>query len=45
MQDKYGRDLRALTRERADGTTQSIAADMRNSGLTRRYAGFKTSWC
>lgn len=45
MQDKYGRDLRALTRERPDGSTQSIADEMRSSGLAHRYVGFKTSWC
>jgi hypothetical protein len=45
MQDRYGRDLRALTRKRADGSTQSIADDMRASGLAQRYLGFKTGWC
>ncbi len=45
MQDRYGRDLRALVRQRADGTTQSIAADMRESGLAARYLGYKASWC
>lgn len=44
MQDKYGRDLRALTRTRGD-TTQSIAEEMRSSGLAHRYVGFKTGWC
>lgn len=40
------RDLRALSRARADGTIQSIAEDMRASGLARRYlGGFKAGWC
>ncbi|MEO7564136.1 MAG: thermonuclease family protein [Sphingomicrobium sp.] len=44
--DRYGRDLRALSRVRADGTTQSIAEDMRASGLARRYlGGFRGGWC
>ncbi|WP_309663160.1 hypothetical protein [Sphingomonas sp.] len=46
MHDRYGRDLRVLQRRRGDGTTQSIAADMRASGLARRYlGGFKSGWC
>ncbi|HEX6219226.1 MAG TPA: thermonuclease family protein [Sphingomicrobium sp.] len=45
MRDRYGRDLRALSRTQADGTEQSIAADMRASGLARRYKGFKEGWC
>ena len=45
MQDRYGRDLRALSRRRPDGTIQSIAADMRESGLARRYVGYKPGWC
>jgi endonuclease YncB( thermonuclease family) len=45
VQDRYGRDLRALSRERPDGSTESIAEDMRSSGLAHRYVGFKTSWC
>lgn len=44
-QDRYGRDLRMVTRKRPDGTTQSIAEDMRASGLARRYLGRKSSWC
>ena len=44
-QDRYGRDLRVVTRKRPDGTTQSIAEDMRASGLARRYLGRKSSWC
>ena len=43
--DKYGRDLRALNRALPGGATQSIAEDMRASGLAHRYAGFKQSWC
>ena len=46
MHDRYGRDLRLVQRERPDGTVQSIAEDMRESGLARRYAGgFKAGWC
>ena len=45
MQDRYGRDLRIIERRRPDGSTQSIADDMRASGLARRYLGFKTGWC
>ncbi len=33
--------LRALDRKLADGTTQSIADDMRASGLALRYVGSK----
>ena len=44
--DRYGRDLRALTRGRSDGSVQSIADDMRASGLAHRYlGGYKTGWC
>jgi endonuclease YncB( thermonuclease family) len=44
--DRYGRDLRTITRKRTDGTIQSIAADMRESGLARRYlGGFKSGRC
>lgn len=46
QQDKYGRDLRALRRTRPDGSVQSIADDMRNSGVARRYlGGFRSGWC
>jgi len=45
MQDKYGRDLRAIERRRPDGSVQSIADEMRASGLAHRYLGFKTAWC
>ena len=45
-QDRYGRDLRVIRRARADGTTQSIAGEMRESGLAHRYmGGFKPGWC
>ena len=45
MTDRYGRELRVLTRERADGSRQSIAADMREAGLAARYLGRKADWC
>jgi len=45
-QDRYGRDLRVIRRARADGTTQSIAGEMREGGLAHRYmGGFKPGWC
>lgn len=44
--DRYGRDLRALTRRRADGSIQSIAGDMRDGGFARRYlGGYRSGWC
>jgi hypothetical protein len=43
--DKYGRDLRAITRKLSNGKTQSIADDQRSSGQVHRYVGFKTGWC
>jgi micrococcal nuclease len=44
--DRYGRDLRAISRQRPDGSEQSIASDMRQSGLARRYlGGLKSEWC
>ena len=44
--DRYGRDLRALNRANADGTTTSIADEMRTSGLAHRYlGGYKSGWC
>ena len=43
--DKYGRDLRTVQRRLPDGSLQSIAEDMRTSGLAHRSAGFKTAWC
>lgn len=46
QQDRYGRDLRALRRTRPDGTAQSIAEEMRTSGVARRYfGGFRSGWC
>jgi len=44
--DRYGRDLRAINRPNPDGTTISIAEEMRTSGLAHRYlGGFKPGWC
>ena len=43
--DRYGRELRTVRRKLADGRIQSIAAEMRTSGLAHRYTGFKTGWC
>ena len=43
--DRYGRELRTVRRKLADGSIQSIAAEMRTSGLAHRYTGFKTGWC
>jgi hypothetical protein len=44
--DMYGRDLRVIRRKLLDGTYQSIATDMRASGLAHRYAGgLKWGWC
>lgn len=44
--DRYGRDLRVVRRTLPDGSTQSIASEMRESGLARRYlGGFKAGWC
>jgi len=44
--DRYGRDLRVIRRTLPDGGTQSIADDMRESGLTRRYlGGLRGGWC
>ena len=45
MTDRYGRELRVVTRKKPDGSSQSIAEDMRSSGLAHRYVGHKTSWC
>ena len=45
MHDRYGRDLRVITRRLPDETAQSIAAEMRESGMARRYVGRKLSWC
>ena len=44
--DRYGRDLRALSRILPDGSTQSIAAEMMASGTVRRYlGGLRGGWC
>ena len=44
--DRYGRDLRTIRRVTADGATQSIAAEMRESGHARRYlGGLRSGWC
>lgn len=44
--DRYGRELRTVTRARADGSTQSVAADLIASGKVRRYlGGLRHSWC
>lgn len=44
--DGYGRELRSLSRKAADGSTQSIAAQMVAGGFARRYAGgLRRSWC
>ena len=44
--DRYGRDLRVITRQGPDGAEQSIASEMRATGLAHRYlGGFKSGWC
>ena len=44
--DRYGRDLRAISRTLPNGSQQSIAAEMRESGFARRYlGGFRGGWC
>lgn len=44
--DGYGRDLRVVRRTRPDGSMQSIATEMRESGFARRYAGgLRGGWC
>ena len=46
MKDRYGRDLRLVQRPGPDGSMQSIAEEMRESGLARRYlGGFREGWC
>ena len=45
-QDRYGRDLRALSRTRPDGTVQSIAEDLLANDYVRRYlGGLRGGWC
>jgi endonuclease YncB( thermonuclease family) len=44
--DMYGRDLRAIRRRLPDGSYESIASEMRESGLAHRYlGGLKVGWC
>lgn len=44
--DKYGRELRALSRSDANGTQQSIAEQLVAGGFVRRYSsGSRQSWC
>jgi micrococcal nuclease len=44
--DRYGRDLRVIERSLPNGSTQSIASDLRASGLARRYfGGLRAGWC
>lgn len=46
MTDQYGRDLRAAYRTRPDGTRQSIAEDLLETGTVRRYlGGTRGGWC
>jgi hypothetical protein len=40
MTDRYGRDLRTILR---DG--RSIADQLRDEGLVRRYLGYRMPWC
>ena len=40
LTDRYGRDLRMITR---DG--ESIAEKLRAEGLVRRYLGYRMPWC
>lgn len=45
-EDKYGRELRALSRTGPQGENISIAREMIASGKARRYAGeFRKGWC
>lgn len=44
--DRYGRDLRVIRRKLPDGSYQSIAEEMRETGLARRYlGGLRGGWC
>ena len=46
QQDQYGRDLRSLSRVRADGSVQLIATDLIAGGTVRRYlGGTRGGWC
>lgn len=45
-QDRYGRELRALSRPAVDGGEVSLAAQMRENGHARRYfGGLRGGWC
>ncbi|HET9811972.1 MAG TPA: thermonuclease family protein [Sphingomicrobium sp.] len=44
--DRYGRDLRVIRRTLPDGSYESIADEMRESGVARRYlGGLRGGWC
>lgn len=44
--DRYGRDLRSVTRRLSEGSVQSVGADMLASDTVRRYAGgLRGGWC
>lgn len=46
MEDRYGRDLRSISRQRPDGTTQLISQDLLAEGTVRRYlGGARSGWC
>ena len=46
MQDRYSRDLRLVRRAKPGGGYTSIASEMRDSGLARRYVGgLRGGWC
>ena len=45
MKDRHGRDLRSVRRKAPGGGYQSIAEEMRRSGLANRYVGVKLDWC
>lgn len=44
--DRYGRELRTVTRLRSDGSQESVAEAMLLGGTVRRYAGgLRGGWC
>jgi hypothetical protein len=44
--DRYGRDLRVIRRKLAGGGYESIADEMRENGVARRYlGGLRSGWC
>lgn len=43
--DRYGRELRTLTRPDPDGHTRSIGDAMVAAGLAHDYRGSKSGWC